>query len=134
MKDAAPQVIYLKDYQQPPYWIESVDLVFELDEEQTRVTSTLVLKSNKNIQGQSPLVLDGEKLVLEAIRLNGSTLESSRYKITDTELVVDLVPEEFTLEIVTIIKPQENFSLEGFYKSSGNYCTQCESEGFRKIT
>jgi len=134
MKDAAPQVIYLKDYQQPPYWIESADLVFELGEEQTRVTSTLVLKSNKSVKGKLPLVLDGEKLVLEAIRLNGSVLESSRYKITDTELVIDSVPQEFTLEIETLIKPQENFSLEGLYKSSGNYCTQCEAEGFRKIT
>ena len=75
MKDAAPKVIHLKDYQQPPYWIESVDLVFELGEEQTRVTSTLSLKKNESISEQQQLVLHVEEMVLGCFRLYDHLLE-----------------------------------------------------------
>lgn len=134
MKDAAPKVIHLKDYQQPPYWIESVDLVFELGEEQTRVTSTLSLKKNESISEQQPLVLHGEELVLGNLKLDDHLLAEGDYAVDDAYLTIHQVPSVFVLKIETFIKPQENFSLEGLYKSSGNYCTQCEAEGFRKIT
>lgn len=134
MKDASPQTIYLKDYTQPPYWITDVDLVFNLEEQETLVTSTLSLSRNDSVSGVHPLVLQGEELVLESVLIDGRLLETSEYDVTDTDLTIHSVPEVFKLEITTVIKPQENTSLEGLYKSSGNYCTQCEAEGFRKIT
>jgi len=135
MKDLDQQgkTIYLKDYQQPDFWIEQVDLVFELEEEKTQVISTLQIKRHENSTAPS-LILMGESLELGAVRVDGHEIESSGYIVTDTTLTVHDVPDAFILEIETFTKPQENFSLEGLYKSSGNYCTQCEAEGFRKIT
>ena len=134
MKDANPNTIYLKDYTQPAYWITDVDLVFDLEEEQTLVSSTLSLIKNESVAGEQSLVLQGEELILESISLDGRVLAANEYEVTDADLTVHSVPDTFTLEIKTIIKPQENTSLEGLYKSSGNFCTQCEAEGFRKIT
>ena len=134
MKDANPNTIYLKDYTQPPYWITNVDLIFNLEEEQTQVSSTLSVNKNESISGDHPLVLQGEELSLESISIDGSLLETSEYAVTKTDLTIHAVPDVFTLEIKTTIKPQENTSLDGLYKSSGNFCTQCEAEGFRKIT
>nr|MDA3868466.1 aminopeptidase N [Gammaproteobacteria bacterium] len=134
MKKPSPDTIYLKDYSQPAYWITDVDLVFNLEEAQTQVSSTLTLSRNESIAGEQPLVLQGEELVLESVSQDGRALEAAEYTVTDTDLTIHAVPASFTLEIKTIIKPQENTSLEGLYKSSGNFCTQCEAEGFRKIT
>ena len=135
MKDLDQQAktIYLKDYQQPDYWIEQVDLTFELDEERTRVLSILQLKKHENSSASS-LELMGECLELGVVKIDGAVVDNSGYTVTDTTLTLSDVPDIFTLEIETFTKPQENFSLEGLYKSSGNYCTQCEAEGFRKIT
>jgi aminopeptidase N len=135
MKDLDQQVktIYLKDYKAPDYLIDHVDLRFELDEEKTRVVSILQLK-RQAFSESSPLVLSGECLELGEVKIDNALIDDSSYKVTDTTLTLLDVPETFTLEIETFIKPQENFSLEGLYKSSGNYCTQCEAEGFRKIT
>ena len=135
MKDLDQQAktIYLKDYQQPDFWIERVDLTFELEEEQTRVISTLQLKKHENSSASS-LVLMGECLELGLVKIDDVVIDSDRYEVTETTLTVLDVADAFTLEIETFLKPQENFSLEGLYKSSGNYCTQCEAEGFRKIT
>lgn len=134
MKKPNPDTIYLKDYSQPAYWITDVDLVFNLEEAQTQVSSTLTLSRNESIAGEQPLVLQGEELVLESVSLDGRVLEAAEYTVTDADLTIHAVPATFTLEIKTVIKPQENTSLEGLYKSSGNFCTQCEAEGFRKIT
>ena len=135
MKDIDHQSksIYLKDYQQPDYLIDHVDLTFELYEEQTRVVSVMQIIKNSTTSNAS-LVLMGECLELGEVKLDGAQLDAAAYEVTETSLTVSGVPEKFTLEIETFIKPQENFSLEGLYKSSGNYCTQCEAEGFRKIT
>ncbi len=135
MKDLDQQTktIYLTDYQPPNFVIDHVDLTVELAEEQTRVLSKLQLKK----QGEDkscPLVLMGENLNLGEVKIDNILINSASYKVTDTELIIPDVSDSFTLEIETFIKPQENFSLEGLYKSSGNYCTQCEAEGFRKIT
>ena len=135
MKDLDQQgkTIYLKDYQQPDFWIEQVDLTFELEEQRTRVVSQLQLKKHEK-SSTSTLVLMGECLELGTVKVDGNKIDSSDYIVTDTTLTVHDVPNVFTLEVETFTKPQENFSLEGLYKSSGNYCTQCEAEGFRKIT
>jgi len=135
MKDPDQQTktIYLRDYQSPSFVIDQVDLTFELAEEQTRVVSKLQLKRQTEDKS-CPLVLQGENLILGKVKIDGTLIDRARYKVTDTELIIPDVPDSFTLEIETFIKPQENFSLDGLYKSSGNYCTQCEAEGFRKIT
>jgi aminopeptidase N len=135
MKDLDQQAktIYLKDYQAPDFLIEHVDLTFELEEERTRVSSQLKLKKRDSSES-CPLVLLGENLELGEVKIDNSLLDSPAYEVAETTLTIFNVPDSFTLEIETFIQPQENFSLEGLYKSSGNYCTQCEAEGFRKIT
>ena len=134
MKDENPNTIHLKDYTQPPYWITDVDLAFNIEEEETQVSSTLSVSKNESIPGEHALVLQGERLSLESTSIDGRVLEASEYTVTDTDLTIHSVPDTFTLEIKTTTKPQENTSLDGLYKSSGNFCTQCEAEGFRKIT
>ena len=134
MKDSTPKAINLKDYTQPYYWIDTVDLVFELGEEITRVHSRMTLRKNRGFPGGYPLVLNGEHVELGALKLDGVELAASDYDVTEDALTIHRVPDDFELEIETIIKPQENTALEGLYKSSGNFCTQCEAEGFRRIT
>ena len=134
MKDSTPKAINLKDYTQPYYWIDTVNLVFELAEETTRVLSTMTLRKNSGFPGDYPLILNGEHLQLGTVRLDGAELTTADYSVTDEELTIHKVPERFELEIETLIRPQDNTALEGLYKSSGNFCTQCEAEGFRKIT
>jgi len=135
MKDIDQQskTIFLKDYKAPDFLIDHVELTFELDDEQTRVLSVLQLIKNTSDKTAS-LVLMGECLELGEVKIDNSLLDNSAYEVTDTTLTIFDVADNFSLEIETFIKPQENFSLEGLYKSSGNYCTQCEAEGFRKIT
>ncbi|HHJ34281.1 MAG TPA: aminopeptidase N [Gammaproteobacteria bacterium] len=135
MKDLDQQVktIYLNEYKAPEFLIDHVDLCFWLEEEKTRVVSTLQLKRQSD-SGSSELALDGERLELGEIKIDGSLVDAAAYTVTETRLTLADVPDDFCLEIETFIRPQENFSLEGLYKSSGNYCTQCEAEGFRKIT
>lgn len=135
MKDIeqSSKTIYLKDYKQPDFLISQVDLNFELEEEKSRVVSLLQL-TKQSLAASCPLVLDGECLELGYVKINNELLDKSAYKVTESALTIPEVPDSFTLEIETFIKPQENLSLEGLYKSSGNFCTQCEAEGFRKIT
>ncbi|MFK8068785.1 MAG: aminopeptidase N [Gammaproteobacteria bacterium] len=131
---SSPQTIYLKDYQPSSFLIKTVDLTFKLEEEKTRVLSKLELIRNKALDNKSPLVLDGEKLKLIEIKLDGAVLENDQFSIDDVSLTIKKPPDQFTLEIETEIDPANNTSLEGLYQSSGNFCTQCEAEGFRKIT
>jgi aminopeptidase N len=134
MKDATPKAIFLKEYTQPAYWIDQVELRFELDEEQTRVLSRLEIRRNESSTAARTLVLDGEQLQLGAISLDDRELDPDEFECLENELCISQVPDAFVLEIETFIKPQQNTSLEGLYKSSENFCTQCEAEGFRKIT
>lgn len=133
-KEATPNTIYLKDYTPPQYWIDSINLHFELGEDQTRVVSEMEIHRNEELDGAHILELDGEELVLGSVLLNERALSDSEFSVTNEALWIPDVPEKFTLQIETFIKPQENTSLEGLYKSSGNFCTQCEAQGFRKIT
>ncbi|MDH5649252.1 MAG: aminopeptidase N [Gammaproteobacteria bacterium] len=132
MRSDLPKTIYLKDYREPDYWIESVDLHFDLGEKFTVVTSRLFCKANN--AKQRPLVLNGEQLELLNVSLNGKLLKKGQYELDAESLTILSPPESFNLEITTRIKPQENTSLDGLYVSSGMFCTQCEAEGFRKIT
>jgi aminopeptidase N len=127
--------INLKDYTPPPYLVDTVDLRFDLDEEVTLVQSRMQVRRNPDHSGgPAPLVLDGRGLVLRSLRLDGRTLSEGEYLLEEESLTLPEVPAEFVLEVETRIKPQENTALEGLYKSSGNYCTQCEAQGFRRIT
>ena len=96
--------------------------------------SQLFMRRNALQSHPIPLVLDGEALALQALRLDGRILTTSEYQVEEKSLCINEVPKSFVLEIETEIKPQENTALEGLYKSSGNFCTQCEAEGFRRIT
>ena len=133
-KDATPKTIYLKEYTPPSFWIDTVNLRFELGEEETRVVSEMELRRNADVPGPNMLELHGEQLRLGAIFIDGHALGDADFTVSDEKLWIPGVPDQFTLQIETFIKPQENTSLEGLYKSSGNFCTQCEAEGFRKIT
>ena len=136
MREHSPKAIYLKDYTPPEYLVESIDLLFELEEDDTRVTSRLALRRNPDSPSQAvALELNGEALELESIRLNGCALEASRYRLSPEGLTLPEVPERpFEMEIVTRIHPKANTALEGLYLSDGMFCTQCEAQGFRKIT
>ncbi|KAL9434461.1 hypothetical protein AB3S75_029159 [Citrus x aurantiifolia] len=129
-----PKEIFLKDYKMPNYYFDTVDLKFSLGEEKTIVSSKITVFPR--VEGSSsPLVLDGQDLKLVSIKVNSIELKEGDYHLDSRHLTLQSPPNgTFTLEIVTEIYPQKNTSLEGLYKSSGNFCTQCEAEGFRKIT
>lgn len=133
MASPVTKTVYLKNYQPPAFSVDSIDLNFELFEEQTKVTSTLKMIRNDTGVDHS-LELLGEDLVLESIYVNGVKLPVDGYKKTSESLMISKVQNNDIIKMTTIIKPQENTKLEGLYKSSGNYCTQCEAEGFRRIT
>ena len=132
--DAQPKTILLKDYRPPAYMIEEVALVVDLFEERARVCSRLVCRRNGPTVPDAPLVLQGRNLVLKSVALDGVALGPDQYRLDDETLTIPTVPERFVLVIETELYPQNNTSLDGLYRSSGNFCTQCEAEGFRKIT
>ena len=135
MPEQEPKSVNLKDYQPPEYVIDKVELYFRLGEEETRVSSTLYCR--KNPAGSNcetvPLVLDGEA-ELVSVSLDGRILYPGEYSSAEGSLTVYNVPEHFELTVETRLEPDKNTSLEGLYRSSGNFCTQCEAEGFRNIT
>ncbi|MGV8917587.1 MAG: aminopeptidase N [Pseudomonas sp.] len=135
MRTEQPKMIYLKDYQAPEYLIDETHLTFELFEDHTLVHAQLVMRRNPaRGAGLPPLVLDGQQLELMAVALGDVTLTSTDYLLTPDHLTVQPVAEQFTLDSTVRIHPETNTALEGLYKSSGMFCTQCEAEGFRKIT
>ncbi|HEX5280239.1 MAG TPA: aminopeptidase N, partial [Micropepsaceae bacterium] len=132
MKTAEPRAIYLKDYARPSYRIPQIALKFRLEPSATRVTATMHVQ--RRASEAAPLVLNGKRLKLISIALDGRPLELSSYTVTPENLSITAPPNDFQLEIVTEIGPAANTALEGLYMSNGIYCTQCEPEGFRCIT
>jgi aminopeptidase N len=136
MRDAQPESIYLKDYQPPHFVIEETHLRFDLFEDYAQVDSRLEMRRNRqqheNYEG--PLVLVGKQLELLAITIDGSRLSDDEYVLEGEFLTIHKVSDSFELEISTRNEPQNNTELEGLYKSGGMFCTQCEAEGFRRIT
>src|SRR5574337_437902 len=129
------KTVYLKDYRVPDYRIETVNLEFELVESRTVVRSTLTVFSNHDrSEGIRPLVLNGEGLVLRSLKLDGQVLQEHDYRLDAERLTLLPVPEQFTLQVEVEINPAANTELTGLYLSGGNFFTQCEAEGFRKIT
>jgi aminopeptidase N len=132
---ATPQTIYLKDYKPSAFLISEVELDVALLDEYTRVTSRLTIRRNPAAADRfAALVLDGEELALESVKLDGRTLADTEYVLDSEHLTIRAVPESFVLETVCRIKPQENTKLSGFYASQDGCVTQCEAEGFRRIT
>ncbi|MGB3222197.1 MAG: aminopeptidase N [Desulforhopalus sp.] len=135
MKNEQPITIYRKEYTVFDYIVEKLDLEFQLFAERTVVMARAKYKKNPESQiDNPPLVLFGEELELSIIKMDGTELKENEYLVDAKKLQINQLPETFTLEIETVIYPVKNTSLEGLYHSSGNYCTQCEAEGFRKIT
>ena len=132
----APKTIRLTDYKAPNYLIDSVHLDVRIYDEYTDVVSHLAVRANPQVPNASaqPLELVGADLELMAIELDGVELPPERYQIAEETLTIADVPEQFSLLTMTRINPKTNTSLEGLYVSKGMYCTQCEAEGFRKIT
>ncbi len=132
---SAPRTIRLADYRLPDFLIDTVDLHFDLREDGATVTSRLTMRRNPATSDPAaPLVLDGQGLRLTGVALDGEALGDNRYSVDAEHLTLPGLPQSFTLEITTEIEPQNNTSLQGLYTSGGNFCTQCEAEGFRHIT
>ena len=132
---AAPRTVRLADYRPSDYVVDRVHLDFDLGEEVTHVRSRLWLRRNPDAVGSvCPLVLDGEDLTLRSIMIDDTPVDPAAYTLDPASLTIHAPPKDFILETVAAIRPQDNTKLEGLYKSSGNFCTQCEPEGFRRIT
>ncbi|NWF38087.1 aminopeptidase N [Mariprofundus sp. NF] len=129
-----PQTVYLKDYQAPPFLVDHVALDFTLHPSATEVVSRVKYRRNNLAATCLPLDLDGFGMQLITIRLDGLLLEPEVYLLSEQGLRLSDLPDIFELEITTRINPEANSALEGLYRSGGNYCTQCEAEGFRRIT
>ena len=131
--NTAPIETFLADYQVPNYLVDHVSLHFDLDRSDTKVRSVLSMRRNPEGQG-GDCILDGEQMTLVSIKLDGKPLQGNEYQRTDKSLLISAVPEQFDLEIETLIHPDKNTALEGLYHSGSLLCTQCEAEGFRRIT
>ena len=135
MRDAQARVTRLRDYRAPDFLIDRTELYFDLRPGRTEVRATLSLRANPaQAAPNTELRLHGEGLELLELVLDGRTLGSGDYRLEDGELVIPAVPERFELYSRVAIRPEENTALEGLYRSRTLYCTQCEAEGFRKIT
>ena len=130
-----PKTIFLKDYSPPDFIIEQVDLRFELGDSETLVHARLqISRRTPEAVNRQPLVLYGHDMELVALALNEAALRPEQYRVDAETLAIDDVPDQFLLDMTTRLFPQNNTSLEGLYVSNGKFCTQCEAEGFRKIT
>ena len=128
--DTAPTPTRLSAYTPPSHKIDSVYLDFDLSPKRTKVRSKLEMTR----QSKGALELNGENIELVSVRMNGELMPRSAYRLTQENLIINDTPERFTLEIETICDPSANSTLMGLYVSGGRFCTQCEAEGFRRIT
>ncbi|WP_295544982.1 aminopeptidase N [uncultured Pseudacidovorax sp.] len=129
-QSAPPVAIQREDYAPPAYWIDTVDLCFDLDPAKTRVLNRMKLRRNPDVAAQ-PLRLDGDELNLARVLVNG---QGAAFRMEGSQLVLDGLPDEFELEIFTTCCPAKNTKLMGLFVSQNTFFTQCEAEGFRRIT
>ncbi len=135
MRTEQARPIRLLDYRPPDWLVETVELDVSLHPTQTRVRATLALKPNPQAEAPAPLMLDGDELQLTSLKLDGQPLAADAYSATPDGLTIPQPPQRnFVLEIETVTNPSANTQLMGLFRSSGTYCTQCEAEGFRRIT
>ncbi|HUR89944.1 MAG TPA: aminopeptidase N [Ramlibacter sp.] len=133
MREGQSTVVYRADYRPPAYWIDSVDLTFDLDPAKTRVLNRMKMRRNPDVEAQA-LRLDGDELNLARVLVNG---QGTSFKMDNGKLVLENLPEghdPFDLEIFTTCSPAKNTTLSGLYTSNDSFFTQCEAEGFRRIT
>lgn len=132
-KTDTPKAIYLKDYRPHPYKVEKVNLEFDLDPTKTIITTTLnIIANTDNETADCELV--GDNLKLLKVFVNDKELEQGEYRINDSSLTITAPGKSFVLKTIVEINPKGNTALEGLYLSDGTFCTQCEPEGFRRIT
>lgn len=135
MQESRNRTVRLKDYRPPPFLVDEVSLQFDLTEENVCVINRMILRRNPDSPGnQDALRLDGAGLDLKKVKLDGRALQKHAYCVDDSHLLVPQVPDVFCLETEVHIRPGDNTLLEGLYRSGGIFCTQCEAEGFRRIT
>ena len=135
MLEATPQAIHLRDYTPPPFLVDTVELDVDIRDDGTRVRASLAIRRNPAAaDAGAPLVLDGDGLELLAVRLDGRPLADTAYECAAEHLTLPRVPDAFTLETEVRIDPDANTQLMGLYRSKDGYFTQCEAEGFRRIT
>ncbi len=130
---ATPVTHRLADYTPPAVMIDALDLRFDLDASDTCVVATMDIR-RRDAKATGPITLQGDELELASVSVDGQLLESTRYSVDGNDLVIKGLPPRCRLQIETRIKPDQNTSLMGLYASSGNLCTQCEAEGFRRMT
>jgi len=135
MRTEEARPVRLEDYRPPDWLVETVELDVSLHPTATRVRAILKLAPNGNGSAPSPLVLDGDDLTLTSLKIDGAALPSEQYVATPDRLTIAQPPQRpFRLEIETVVDPSANTQLSGLYRSGAIYCTQCEAEGFRRIT
>jgi len=134
VKEPNPQTIYLVNYQEFEFDIKETELIFDIRDGETMVHSRLRVARAAHAAPDAPLKLAGRELELLDVAVDGSKLNSNQYQLDDESLTLFDVPDEAEITIATRIRPEDNSALEGLYKSGGMYCTQCEAEGFRRMT
>src|SRR5262245_1412876 len=135
MRDPSPVTVHLSDYSPPAFLIATVDLDVDIQDEFARVRAKLAVGRNPAAQdARAPLVLDGDEVELESVAIDGRTLAPAEYALDAEHLTIASVPDAFTLDTVVRIEPIKNTKLMGLYASKDGYFTQCEAEGFRRIT
>ena len=136
MEATAGQVIHLADYRPTDFVLERVDLTFELDPRETLVIQRSLMHRREGVDENAPLVLDGDELNLKAVAIDGNPIDEQQYVVGPNSLTISGLPTGTTFEVTveTIVNPEANTKLMGLYRTNGTYCTQCEAEGFRRIT
>ncbi|MBX9456222.1 MAG: aminopeptidase N [Rhizobium sp.] len=136
MEATAGQVIHLADYRPTDFVLERVDLTFELDPHQTLVIQRSLMHRRDGAAEDAPLVLDGDELTLKSLMIDSVELEPGQYTLGERQLVIHALPTGVSFEVTveTVLDPEANTKLMGLYRTNGTYCTQCEAEGFRRIT
>ncbi|WP_422373338.1 aminopeptidase N [Hoeflea sp.] len=136
MRTDTGHVFKLTDYKPTDFVVERIDLTFELDPKATTVVSRVILHRREGVSKDAPLVLDGDELALDGLLLDGVEMDSSFFEATPDSLTINGLPEStpFEITVTTTLSPETNTKLMGLYRTNGVYCTQCEAEGFRRIT
>lgn len=136
MRTNTGQTIHLEDYRPTDFVLERVDLTFELDPKETKVEARLIFHRREGVSAAAPLVLDGDELRMTGLLLDQVDISPTLFDVTDDMLTIRGLPETapFEITVTTLLSPETNTKLMGLYRTNNVYCTQCEAEGFRRIT
>ncbi|RVI90426.1 aminopeptidase N, partial [Sinorhizobium meliloti] len=136
MRTNTGQIVHLENYRPTDFVLERVDLTFELDPRETKVEARMIFHRREGVSPSAPLVLDGDELTMTGLLLDQVAVPGTLYEATDDTLTIRGLPEAapFEITVTTALSPETNTKLMGLYRTSDVYCTQCEAEGFRRIT